>query len=107
LNSPAGARSIHEKVVTQSLLGSEAFVERLFGRVRGRERMKEIPKRQRYIGRPSLRDVFKAAEEKQRRNRKIRDAVMRHGYSQREIADHLGMHYSTVSRIVGMSRFKT
>ena len=78
-----------------------------FSGARGRERMKEIPKRQRYIGRPSLRDVFKAAEEKQRRNRKIRDAVMRHGYSQREIADHLGMHYSTVSRIVGMSRFKT
>lgn len=33
-------------------------------------------------------------------HRKIREAVERHGYSQKEIADYLKMHYSTISRLV-------
>jgi helix-turn-helix protein len=35
------------------------------------------------------------------------EAVEKHGYSQKEVADHLGMHYSTISKIVGLPRSKT
>ena len=28
------------------------------------------------------------------------NAVVEHGYSQKEIADFLGLHYSTVSRLI-------
>ena len=91
-------KSIHDEVKGQSILGREDFIEKLIGRVRGYERVKEIPRSQRYLGRPSLAEQFKGAKEKKRRDRKISEAVMRHGYSQREIAEHLGMHCSTISR---------
>lgn len=35
-----------------------------------------------------------------KRDPRIRKAVNLHGYSQREVADHLGMHHTTISRIV-------
>lgn len=28
------------------------------------------------------------------------EAVEQHGYTQREIADHLGMHFSSISRVL-------
>jgi putative transposase len=99
--------SIHENVIAQSLLGSEKFIERLLGRARGQEKIKEIPKWQRHLGRRPLRDLFAAVDGKERRNRIIAAAVLRHGYTQMRIAQHLGMHYSTISRIMKMSRFKT
>ena len=103
-----GGERIHEAVTAQSLLGREDFVEKLVSHVRGYEKVTEIPKGQRYLGRPSLANLFKTAMKgKERRDRKIAEAVERHGYSQREIAEHLGMHYSTISRIVSMSKFKT
>jgi hypothetical protein len=102
-----GGETIHDKVVGQSLLGTEKFVERLIGRVRGREEIKEIPKRQRYLGRPPLKELFAAEGSRERRNKNIARAVLRHGYSQMEVARHIGVHYSTISRIVKMSRFKT
>ena len=102
-----GGESIHDEVKAQSILGREDFVEKLIGRVRGYERVKEIPRSQRYLGRPSLAEHFKGAKEKKRRDRKISEAVMRHGYSQTEIAEHLGMHYSTISRIASISKSKT
>jgi hypothetical protein len=102
-----GADSIHDRVVAQSLLGSEKFTERLAGRVRGQERIKEIPKGQRYLGRPALGGLFRGAARKDQRNRKIAEAVLRHGYRQNEVAEHVGLHYSTISRIAGNSRNKT
>ena len=75
--------------------------------MRGREQIKEIPKRQRYLGRPSLRELFTGAARKEKRNKMILDAVLRHGYSQMEVAGHIGMHYSTISRMMKMSKFKT
>ncbi len=102
-----GGGRIHDQVIGQSLLGTEEFVERLLGRVRGRERIKEIPKGQRYLGRPDLARLFPGAAEKKRRDRAIAQAVLRYGYSQTEVAARLGLHYSTISRIVENSRSKT
>lgn len=67
-----------------------------------KEDINEIPRNQRYINRPGLKELFKASiiNKKQERDRKIREAVERHGYSQKEIADYLKMHYSTISRLV-------
>jgi putative transposase len=33
-------------------------------------------------------------------SRKAKEAVERYGYRQKEVADYLGIHYSTVSRMV-------
>jgi len=35
-----------------------------------------------------------------KRNEKIEEAVERYGYAQREVADHLGMHSTPISRIM-------
>lgn len=57
--------------------------------------LREIPRRQTQAKRPLLREVF------QRRGgeaRLIAVAYRRYGYRLAEIADHLGVHYATVSR---------
>jgi len=109
-----GRESVWDQVKGQSLLGEADFVDHLLRYVRGYEKAKEIPRKQRQLGRPPLDDLLRNTRltEKERRNQGIRDAVERHGYSQREVADYLGMHYSTISRLVnekrgGMSARKT
>lgn len=63
--------------------------------------IREIPKGQRYVGRPSLEEMFKTVRNRKTlRNRKIAEAVKKYGYSQVEIADYLNLHYSAVSRSV-------
>jgi len=59
----------------------------------------EIPRRQRYLSRPSLEKLFAGILGRGRRDALIVRAVHRYGYSQREVADHLGLHYATVSRL--------
>jgi len=51
-------------------------------------------RRQRLVNRPSLRNFF--ADD--RSIETIYQAYRDHGYTQREIAEHLGVHYATISR---------
>jgi putative transposase len=92
---------IWDYVKGQSILGDEDFVSRLIDYARGYEEVTEIPKVQRYLSRPNLPKIFRnAREEKRKRDRGIAEAVKRWGYSEREVADYLGLHYSTVSRLI-------
>jgi len=76
-------------------------VEKFIGHVRGKEEIKEIPKAQRYLGRPSLEKLFQDIRKRKTvRDQLIAKAVERHGYSQKELADFLGLHYSTISRLM-------
>ena len=96
-----GEESFWEGLTGQSLLGVEGFVEGLLPHVMGKMKIREIPKGQRYIGRPSLEELFRtAAHRKAHRDKVISQAVRRYGYSQIEVADFLGLHYSTVSRLM-------
>ena len=67
-----------------------------------RERIADIPKNQRVINRPSLSNIpgTDVVKDKLTRDAKIFEAVQKHGYSQKEVADHLGLYYSSVSRIM-------
>lgn len=105
------ASSPWEKLEAQVVLGSEAFLAAL--RHPGRELM-EVRREQRFLGRPSLRRLFKdgGPTHSDRRNRTIAEAALRHGYTQAAIAAHLGLHYSSVSKAIKRevsrdSRFKT
>jgi len=108
-----GGHRIWEDVEGQSILGDGDFVNRLIDYVRGYEEVKEIPKVQRYLNRPRLTEIFKNTRgEKRRRDRGIAEAVERWGYSEREVANHLRLHYSTVSRLINernakISKLKT
>jgi len=93
--------TIWENLEAQSLLGLEGFADALRGHVTGKEKIREIPKGQRLMGRTSLKKLFdKAGKEKAVRDRLISQAVNQHGYSQMEVARHLKLHYSTVSRLI-------
>lgn len=97
-----GEKGIWEAVKGQSILGSDEFVEKLIGYVKGYEDIKEIPKSQRYINRPALKEILNKEMllNRKDRNKQIKDAVNRYSYSQKEVADYLGLYYTTISRIV-------
>jgi|GEM_PF-4698962 len=47
----------------------------------------------------ALSEIFKGKKrDKRTRKTAIRNAVYEHGYSQKEVADFLGIYYSTISR---------
>jgi hypothetical protein len=104
-----GRPSIWEGVQAQVLLGEEEFVEQLKGYVKGYEEINEIPRPQRYLTRPKLESLFGGRLSKARRDGRIARAVHRYGYSQREVAEFLGLHYATVSRLANRpnTRYKT
>jgi putative transposase len=87
--------SIWEEIRAQVLLGNEEFVEKL----EGYEEIAEVPRSQRYLSRPKLNAVFEGKLTKTKRDARIVQAVHRYGYSQREIADFLELHYATISRL--------
>ena len=91
-----GQKGIWDKVRGQSALGEEDFAERMAGLAKGREDMREIPKRQRYVGRPPLARLLADRADA----RAVQQAVKEYGYSLKEVGEYLGIHYSTVSRRV-------
>jgi len=97
-----GGGSFWGEVKGQSVLGEESFVKGLEPYAKGAKEIKEIPKTQRYLNRPDLEELFSRSIERDKgwRNRKVAEAFKDWGYTQKEIADCLGMHYSTVSRIL-------
>jgi putative transposase len=93
--------TIWKNLEAQSLLGLEGLADALRGHVTSKQNVREIPKGQRLIDRPSLEKLFEGrGKKKTARDRTIRDAVDQHGYSQIEVARHLKLHYSTVSRLI-------
>ena len=93
---------IWTEVKGQILLGENNFAEKFTKLLKGHETIKEVPKGQRYVNRPILDCLFKKGVigDVKKRNEKIREAVEVYGYSQKEIADHLQMHYSSISRLL-------
>jgi putative transposase len=85
------------------LLGSDEFVARLAPHVDPRLVAGELPREQRLGARPSLEVLLtdEVIASRRRRNEAIRELAHSGRYSMAEIARHLGLHYSTVSRIVG------
>jgi len=97
-----GQTSPWEKLQGQVLLGGQAFVERLQPGLRERRPIKEIPRTQRFAARPTLAQLFRSGvlAVLPHRNEVIRRAHLEHGYSLSEIGRAVGLHYSTISRMV-------
>ena len=86
----------------QILLGTAGFVEKFRGLLGESEGLREIPRAQRYAARPPL-DVLLAADavkERKARDEAVYAAHISYCYTLREIGDHLGVHYSTISRAI-------
>jgi len=89
------------KVQGQVLLGEDGFVERFKDLLEDKREVKEIPRSQRYVSRPSLDKIFSGQERKGQRYTGISTAHISYGYTLKEIADYLGIHYTTVSKVIG------
>jgi len=96
------APSIWEDLRCQTLLGDEGFVHQFSEAVKGVENVFEIPKAQRHLSVPSLDQIFTNNPKlsKRERNELIREAVVKHGYTEKAVADFLQLHYSRISRIL-------
>jgi len=94
------AKSPWNELQGQILLGEETFIERYRKLLHGKEQIKEIPRIQRYLNRPKLADLFCKGDEKKGRDKNIYAAHVRYGYRLNEIAAYLGIHYTTVSKVI-------
>ena len=95
--------SIWEDLKAQSVLGVEGFAEALLDHIMGKREIREIPKGQRFLGRPALDKLFDGIRDRKRsRDGVIAAAVKRYGYSQVEVGNYLNLHYSTISRLIKM-----
>jgi len=84
--------AIWENLRGQVFLGSEEFIRE---HVPEESRLLvEVPREQRLVARPHLEAIFAS----QREDIAIAVAHNQHGYRLKEIADYLGVHYSTISR---------
>jgi REP element-mobilizing transposase RayT len=81
----------------QIFLGSESFVEDMQRKIAADRPLGEVPKAQR---RPVPRPLTWYFEKHKNRNTAIFEAFQSGGYTMREIGDHVGLHYSRISRIV-------
>ena len=90
-----------DKTVHQSILGTEAFATNVQARILKSDTHKDFPRRQRQLVRPALSELMPMPGEmnKRQRNAGICRAHFEYGYQLKEIADHLGLHPATISRI--------
>ena len=80
------------------ILGSQHFLDEVQEKIKAKSDQIEIPRMQRHVSRESLEESFKTeALETTERDALIYKAYMRNGYTMKEIADYLGLHYATVS----------
>jgi len=98
-----------KKLVGQIILGGEDFVSGIQELLDEKKEIKEIPRIQRYSGRPLLSDLFSSQnmQDKKKRNKVIPKAHFSYGYTLKEIGTCLGIHYSTVSRALKTEQWKT
>jgi putative transposase len=97
-----------EKLKGQIIFGSDKFVARVREFFGGKEQFVELPRLQRKVGRPSLEFLFSSGKQsiKSERNSAILEAHVTYGYTLKEIAEHLDVHYTTVSKVIKIKLLK-
>jgi len=95
-----GQKTIWTEVRGQSLLGEDDFMDKLTDHLKKHKDIPEIPRAQRYATRPKLAVLLPEGIVKHQKRlvKRLSEAVEKHGYRQSEIARHVGVHYSTISR---------
>nr|WP_208599535.1 hypothetical protein [Desulfospira joergensenii] len=90
-----------DRLKGQIFFGSKGFIQSIKSK---NEDIKEVPKVQRYATRIRLENLFRDIKNKQHRNEKVWMAYARYGYTMKEIADYLSIHYTTVSKIINQRK---
>lgn len=90
---------VWEDVRSGILMGSDSFVQSLRPLLRDVEENREFCREERLATRPTLKELFADVPDKATRNERIHSAVRTHQYKLKEVGDHLGLCYSTISVI--------
>ncbi len=83
-------------------LGNERFVEKMQAKLNVDVDLSEVPLAQKRSVAKSL-DYY--TNRYKDRNRAILEAYSSGAYSMKQIGEHVGLHYSRVSRVIGEFRF--
>jgi len=82
------------------ILGKDSFIQKIEIYLKKKKKIKEIPRIERFATRPNLSEILSKTKDRKQRNEKIYTAHIKYGYTLKEIADYLDIHYSTVSKII-------
>jgi putative transposase len=91
--------NVWEELRAGVLLGTDGFVDQLRPLLKEKPLDPEYRRRERFAARPSLEELFSDVTDKATRNERIHQAVRVHHYTLREVGNHVGLLYSTVSLI--------
>ncbi|WP_236015107.1 transposase [Geomonas anaerohicana] len=91
-----------QRLIGEVVFGTEEFAAGIHALIGEGEEITEIPRSQRHVGRPMLEALFpqETLASRSKRNAAIGQAHLEHGYELKEIAHQLGMHYTSVSKII-------
>ena len=86
----------------QLFLCQDGFVEDIGAMLTRARLLPEVPRQQRYADRPTLEVLFGSSPplDKAARDRLISKAHLHYGYSLLAIGKALGLHYTTISKVV-------
>jgi hypothetical protein len=99
VHSGIKAESPLKAIKGQLFLGQENFIEEIKHLLRGKEKLKEITRKQRYLTRPALNDIFKGKDKKSK-DQVMSEAHLQYGYTLKDIAEYIGLYYTTVSKAI-------
>ena len=90
------------KLTGQIYLGSDTFIQQVKNQTATNDHSNETPLAHRQAGRPELVELLirNTSQSREQRNKAIYEAHVEYGYKLKEIAEVLGIHYTTVSKIV-------
>ena len=80
-------------------LGQENFIDKIKHLMSVTVNLKEITKKQRYVTRPPLNEIFEPKDKKSK-DQAMYEAHQQYGYTLKDIAEYIGVHYTTVSKVI-------
>ena len=109
VNQGIAAAAPWQNIKHQLFLGGDAFIDKLAPLLDSKNEIIEIPRRQRFATRKPLASLFHGIQigNPAQRDHAVVCAHLEHGHKLVDIAYHLDLHYSTISKIVMRSRRKT
>jgi putative transposase len=100
ISAMASTDNPFDHVVGGCMLGTEGFLKKFDDSIWEAEQISDIIRSHRYANRPPILALFENCDQGRARDACIYAAVVEFGYSQTEVASFLGLHRSTISRII-------
>jgi len=93
------AKSPLKAIKGQLFLGQDNFIDKIKHLMSGKENLKEITKKQRYVTRPPLNEILQY-QDKKSKDQAMYEAHLKYSYTLKDIAEYIGVHYTTVSKVI-------